>query len=224
MTIYHPLLNRPIRFEENRIQVLVIENGVALRRCLEDLHSQMAGCSGEFILAENYQPIELRRYAALATDPLHPDLDSRRLSGKILQTVEKLAEDQEPKLRQLLAEINDFAAELCMGLDFEATFAEQESAEGLLKLLDFHLDRDSLDLPSLLLEWMRLQRAFFEKRLFILYGLKSLLSEEELTSFYRSVFYEKMELLLIEAWQQTPPREEEITTIIDRDLCVLQDE
>lgn len=71
---------------------------------------------------------------------------------------------------------------------------------------------------------MRLQRAFFGKRLFILYGLKSLLSEEELSSIYRSIFYEKLDLLLIEAWQQTPPGKEEITTIIDRDLCVLQDE
>ena len=80
----------------------------------------------------------------------------------------------------------------------------------------------SLDLPALLLEWMRLHRAFFGKRLFILYGLKSLLSEDELGSFYRSVFYEKLDLLLIEAWQQLPPRQEEVTTIIDRDLCVLQ--
>ncbi len=69
---------------------------------------------------------------------------------------------------------------------------------------------------------MRLHRAFFGKKLFILYGLKSLLSEDELGSFYRSVFYEKLDLLLIEAWQQLPPRQEEVTTIIDRDLCVLQ--
>ncbi len=52
--------------------------------------------------------------------------------------------------------------------------------------------------------------------------MKSLLSEDELGSFYRSVFYEKLDLLLIEAWQQLPPRQEEVTTIIDRDLCVLQ--
>ena len=68
---------------------------------------------------------------------------------------------------------------------------------------------------------MRLQREFFGKQVFIIYGLKLLMTDEELASFYRSVFYEKLSLLLIEPVQTEAPRKEEYVIVIDKDLCVL---
>lgn len=91
----------------------------------------------------------------------------------------------------------------------------------LLKLMDFHLDSDNLELPELLLEWMRLQRLFFGKQLFVMYGLKACLSEDELMSFYCSVSYEKINLLLLEAFQRGDALPGEELTIIDKDLCVI---
>ena len=39
--------------------------------------------------------------------------------------------------------------------------------------------------------------------------------------FYRSVFYEKLSVLLIESWQRETSFPEEQLTIVDKDLCVL---
>ena len=91
----------------------------------------------------------------------------------------------------------------------------------LLRLFGFRLDREGLDVPELLLEWMLLERDFFGKRLFILYGLKSLLSHEEMSVFYRNALYEKLDMLLIEPCQRGKPMEEECVTIIDENLCVI---
>ena len=52
-------------------------------------------------------------------------------------------------------------------------------------------------------------------------GLKAYLSDEELRLFYRSVFYEKLSVLLIESWQRETALPEEQATIVDKDLCVL---
>ncbi len=222
MTFVFPLLDRPLTFRENRIQVLIIEEPAALREFLEELERQIAGDTGRIVLGENYVPLELSRSALLLTDPLHPETESRKLATKILQSASRAAEAHEDRILRIMGEINALAEELSLELDFTAAYTALEDPAALLKLMDFHPDRESMELPELLLEWMRLQRLFFGDRLYILYGLKALLTDSELQSFYRSVCYEKYDLLLIEAYQRESQFPEEEVTIIDKDLCVIQ--
>ena len=70
-----------------------------------------------------------------------------------------------------------------------------------------------------LLEMMRLHRECFRKRLFVFVNLKSFFSENEITLFYQSVFYEKLSVLLLESGQKEPVRPCEEVRIIDKDLC-----
>lgn len=221
MTLYFPLLDQPLVFRENAFQVLIIEDPVALRKFLEELSSQIAGCTGSIVVGEKNAPLEISHAVALVTDPFHPNMESRKLSGRILQLAARAAEDHEGSLHMIMSEINALAAELSMEMDFEAAFRTLEDPVELLKLMDFHLDSDNLELPELLLEWMRLQRLFFGKQLFVMYGLKACLSEDELMSFYRSVSYEKINLLLLEAFQRGDALPGEELTIIDKDLCVI---
>ena len=70
-----------------------------------------------------------------------------------------------------------------------------------------------------LLEMMRLHRECFRKRLFVFVNLKSFFSENEITLFYQSVFYEKLSVFLLESGQKEPVRPCEEVRIIDKDLC-----
>ena len=76
-----------------------------------------------------------------------------------------------------------------------------------------------LSLIHILLEMMRLHRECFRKRLFVFVNLKAFLSENEITLFYQSVFYEKLSVLLLESGQKEPVRSCEEMRIIDKDLC-----
>ena len=49
----HPLLQSPIEFKENRVPVLIVENGQLFRRLIGDLLAQENGEPGEFALSEN---------------------------------------------------------------------------------------------------------------------------------------------------------------------------
>ena len=108
-----------------------------------------------------------------------------------------------------------------MELDFSTTFDPIEDPVALVKLLGFRFDREALPFSEEILEWMLLQREFFGKQLFVFCGLKAYMSDEELRLFYRSVFYEKLSVLLIEPWQHETTLPEEQLTIVDKDLCVL---
>ncbi len=133
-----------------------------------------------------------------------------------------VAEPHGDRLKRLIVEINQLASELCLELDFDAVYTEIERPEELVRMMGFRAAGGDLPFTERLLTWMRLQRRFMGKQLFVFYGLSSFLEEDERRSFYRSVFYEKLRLLLIEPRQDRPPLPEEETTIVDKDLCIIR--
>ncbi len=221
MTLMFPLLDKPIQFEENRIQELIIENPIALRQFVEELKTQIDGQTGEIVLAVNYAPRELSSDAALLIDPFNLEMETKKIVGKLQQAVLLAAEEHEDKSRQLISEINSLAAELCLELDFSASFEPIEEIKSLISVLRFRFDSENLSFPELLLEWMQIQRQFLGRKLIIIYGLKAWMSREEIVEFYHSVFYEKFHVLLLEPSQKYESVEGECLTIIDEDLCVI---
>ena len=59
MMLAHPLLQSPIKFRENSVPVLIVENGQLFRRLIGDLLAQENGEPGEFALSENASLIEI---------------------------------------------------------------------------------------------------------------------------------------------------------------------
>ena len=222
MTLMLPILPEPLVFKENRIQYLIIESPSALRETISDLIELTAGRPGNAILAENYDPIDFAGSAALITDPFRLEFASKKLLGRITAEVCAVAEQHGDDLMRLISEINQLAAELSLELDFDAAFTGLERPEELVRLLGFHADGEDLPFAERLLSWMRLQRRFLGKRLFIFYGLEAFLEANERLAFYRSVCYEKLDLLLIEPYQHRPPLDEEVVTIVDKDLCIIR--
>ncbi len=222
MTLMLPILPEPLVFAENQVQYLIIENPSALRETLMDLSGLSAGQTGDCILSEDFVPIGFGSNAALILDPFHLEFETKKLLGKIAAEAAAVAEPQGDRIMRLIYEINQLAADLCLAFDFDAVFTELERPEDLIRMMGFRPDGKDLPFAERLLTWMRLQRRFLGKRLFILYGLSAFLDTEELSSFYRSVFYEKLELLLIEPFQYRPPLDEEQVTIIDKDLCMIR--
>lgn len=221
MRLAFPFLPEPLHFVENRVNVLFIEEPCTLRRTLRELSEQVEGLAGDIIFSVKDVPQDLSRFAAMLIDPLHPMTESKKLAGLILKAVLAASQEHEAQMYSVLASANELAARLSMELSFPAAFDPLEDPAGLLRLFDFRLDAEGMDVPELLLEWMLMQRCFLGKQLFILYGLKSCLSRDELAAFYRSVWDEKLNLLLIEPFQRGLPMEGECVTIVDESLCVI---
>lgn len=219
MMLTHPLLQSPIKFQENTVPILVVENGQLFRQLIADLFSQENGEPGEFALSENTDLIEIGKTVQITLNPLFPELDGRRILTKIQQMAVTAAEDQPAKTAECLAAVNDFGAVITAAIPFDIAFSEMENAEDLVKALAFHINTEGMPIPEQLLEMMRLHRECFRKRLFVFVNLKAFLSENEITLFYQSVFYEKLSVLLLESGQKEPVRSCEEMRIIDKDLC-----
>lgn len=221
MTIALPLLNEAIRFEENTVNVLVIENIPQLRKLILSFLDQLNGLGGEIVLAENDEILELSKTAVLITDPFSLELDSKRIISKIVQDACIAAEEYAEKLQSIILELNRLAGEMCSSFEYDVSFNELGSFDELVKLMGFHADTENMSFPESLLEYMKLHRKFFGKKLFVFYNLKACLSPEELILFYRSAMYEKLNMLLVEDIQRSSISCFEKTVIVDKDLCII---
>ncbi len=220
MTLFYPLLNEPIRFSEDQIAVLIVEHRGELRKAVCTLQEQMAGADGPFVLGQRGEIRPISKEALLITDPFSVELDGKRLLTKITQEAEMAGTAYGERLQELLLQLNEIAAQISTELEFEASFTELESWGELIHLMGFRVDTENLSFSERLLEYMKLQRKFFGKRLFVFFNLKACLTEKECLLLYKSVQYEKLQILLLEDLQRTPLKEYENTVLIDEDLCV----
>ncbi|MBR0143008.1 MAG: type II-A CRISPR-associated protein Csn2 [Clostridia bacterium] len=221
MTFAYPLLPGAIKTEENRINVLIIENPAELCRLIRGLQDQIKGDVGECVLGDENIPLDFSAAVDLVTDPFRLAVDQRKLATKLLQEALLICDAQGDRMAEIISAVNNLAAEICAAMSFETDFTVIEDTTVLLKVMDLHISFDEAGLAESLLSYMKVQRKYFGKRFFILYGLQSLLTVDELHSFYRSVFYDKLDVMLLEPHQKETRMEEELITIIDGDLCII---
>lgn len=221
MTLAHPEFSRCIEFAENTVNVLVVENQPLLRRVVTGLLSQVTcGDGGEFVLSDEHSIIELGKTAEFITDLFCINMAERRFQTRINQEAVKLCcTELEEETARLLTCANRLGAALAVSLDFNADYTAPSDLSSFLKLLDLHIDSEVMTLPERMLEYMKLCRRFFGKKLFIFLNLKSFLSDKELELFYGTVMYEKFDILLIEGIQRGKTCSCERVYIIDSDRC-----
>ena len=83
MKLAHYEFNNPIEFEENKINVIIIENAVFLRNIIETAENQINGENGEFVLSENGKITEMRKKAVLITDLFHLNTNTKSIISNI---------------------------------------------------------------------------------------------------------------------------------------------
>lgn len=112
-----------------------------------------------------------------------------------------------------------FAAELSSTAPVDVAFTELSSTDALLKLFNFAVDVENYDFVEKITEYISLSDRLFGKRLFILLNLKSALTTEEQSEFFKLMSYKKINVLLIENKVSERCAENEKIRIIDSDLC-----
>lgn len=214
-------LENPIEFSENKINVIVIENQKLFRKTVCEFIEQAENKVGSFVLSEKFEPIDFSKKTAVVSDVFNIDFSSKKILSKINQNIcENFPEDEKfYKVRNLL---NEIGSGILSEADFDLQFSEVEFPEDIIKIFDFRINDSEMELIDKITEYMKIQRIFFGKEIFIFVNLKSCFSEEETENFYQWVFYNKFHVILIESFQRGIPLSCEETVIIDKDLCEIR--
>ena len=219
MKLAHPLLSAPIEIHENEIPVLVIEHPILYRNLISVLMQQLDGEDGPFVLSNRNETLPIAKSLDLVTDTFHFSLQSKKISAWLKQAAAATESAQNEESYRMLAIINEWIGNIICEMDHNVTYAPLEHCVDLLDVFHLRIDTEDMSLPEQMLEYMRLLRQTESKKLFIWVNVHACLTHEELDLLYKSIFYEKLQVLLIESTQPETAHIAESPRIIDSDLC-----
>ncbi|MGD9901058.1 MAG: type II-A CRISPR-associated protein Csn2 [Spirochaetales bacterium] len=210
-----------IIFDNDRINVLVIENSGLFYNYLTMLNKQILGENGEFVLSDNFKEIDLKNNAGIVTDYVNLSVNDRRLITKLYNHLSESA--KEAKFFEQYAALNSQMLSFLFDLENEVNINLENNNEfaiiDFLKLYDVKVEDNSQTLLEKLINYINLVFEFNLYKLLIFVNLKNYLSKEDLLKFYKHIIYKEYKVLLLESSQMDCNIEYEKTLIIDKDMC-----
>lgn len=223
MRLAHPEMKMVLPLMENQATLLAVEHPALFRRLIEDLLRQTQGLKGGFVLTKDWSTLPLEKNLALVTDPFTLNINERRQLTALHKQTAFLANSERLYLKtaQLQSSIDDWLALIEEESPYAVQYETQAQPEALLKQMNFRfLDEDD-DFPLRLERFLKVQAEFANVRVDVFLNLRSFLNLEELSLLYRSAFYLKVRLLLLESVKPENLLDCESWFLIDKDLCEL---
>ncbi len=219
MKLAHFDWSSPIEFREGSLNTLVIENTLYFRYTILQLIDQQEGLQNGYILSDGDEIYDFNKYVEIITDPLRLAFDSRNITTKINQTVQEECVHLGQDSTRLIQEINQFAGDISLRLDFDVKYQNLNDLSGVMKLLGFSIDSENMTPLERILEYMNIQTEFFRRKLFILVNFKQFFTLEEQQGLLKQIQYKKYNVLLLEHCCNLRISPDEQIRIIDADLC-----
>lgn len=223
MKLVYTELERQLVFQENSVQVLIIENKLLFRRMLEDFNKQVEGGEGGFTLSADNKILRIDKEAALVLNPFSLEINSRKALTGLYNELGKLGLSEENYLKtcRLKGAIAQYAYDLLSQVDYVLEFQDDFCLQNLFKALEVQFEEGSGDFLEQIVAYMDVCCKFQKVKLLAFANLKTYLTDDELQALYKEAFYRKLNLLLIESSLRDELEDEEVS-IVDDDLCLIK--
>lgn len=210
-----------LEFRENEIQVITIENKEYFSDFLQNLYNQSLGMEGKMIISEGEKTLPLSKCAEIIWNPFSVDINNKKILGKLYHELKDISsEEQYREICELNSEIVRYLDELSLKVSYPIQFQLEMDVLDLYKMYGVQLEREGQSMFETLLEYLKIMASLCGMHLIIFVNVKNYLSEIQLQELYKTAFYYKINLLLIEA-HQSECLEGENNQLIDKDLCFI---
>lgn len=223
MKLFHPVLPENISFNENVINVLVIEKPEDFYKMVNDLRLQSEGGEGEWIFSQKGEIRSLQKESDIVLEPLSIELNQKKMVVRLheIMNEELLLSELQLEWSDINAKIQCLVSDISKEVNFDVIYKDKVNFMEILKILNFKFEQNSIGLLEKIMEYILLSRELLKYSLFVFLNLKSYLSEKEIKELYKFVLYEKIDLLLIENHEGDDKIEEEHKIILDKDRCII---
>ena len=221
MKLVCPLFKKVIEFEENQVNVLVIEDKNVYTDMINQLLLQIETNYGDFILSENDEIIDFSKHISIITDYFLMDFNSRKLTIKLYQLLENnvIGAELYKDTLDLKRNISNYMSKTIHSFDYPILYDDDISMIHLFKALNIKFNIQNENFLEKIESYISLCHKFFNTKLFILVGLKSFLSDEDISLLYNQLFYKKINIILLESVEPKNKHKNEKYRILDKDLC-----
>ena len=222
MMIAYPAADICCELNENKVLTLTIENQHIFYSIITDIRSQLDGNNGEFVLSEDFQPLDMRKNTELISQLVPFTVNQKELISKLHNLLKKKAVDEimYQSTHELLSYISEYLYKLTEEQEMELTLTAPEDITGIFKIFDVRFDDDDMTLPEKILEYVLTSSELKGKKLFIIINLRSYLTDIQAEQLFQSMLLKKIQLICIESSEHERLKNEEVI-IIDKDMCVI---
>lgn len=221
MKLTHPFLEKPIVFEENKVNVLVIENQRTFTELISELFEQMSGTEGRFILSHDLKRLDLKKEVEIIIDLFTLDFNQKKIIAKLYTQLKEMAIGCDYYLdsTHLLGEIIQYLEKIFQTTQYPLVYLQEMDITAIFKVAEVKLETSYINLIEKVLDYLAIVEEFCCISFFIFVNLKCYLSDEEVEQVYNYVSYKKLHILLLENTMREKRFEMEKIHIIDADLC-----
>lgn len=223
MKLVYTELEQQLVFQENKVNVLVIERKELFRRMIQELDKQISGEEGGFVLSDNNKTMKIDKEICLILNPFALDINSRKALTGLYNELGKLGLNEENYLKtcSLKGQIAEYIYDLLNQVDYALKFQDDFNLQSMFKALEVEFEAGEENFLEGLVYFMDVCSKFQKIKILAFVNLKTYLTNDDLQKFYKEAFYRKMLLLLLENSIEQELAEE-VVCIVDDDLCVVK--
>lgn len=223
MKLVYTELEQQLVFQENKVNVLVIEQKELFRRMIQELDKQISGEEGGFVLSDNNKTMKIDKEICLILNPFALDINSRKALTGLYNELGKLGLNEENYLKtcSLKGQIAEYIYDLRNQVDYALKFQDDFNLQSMFKALEVEFEAGEGNFLEGLVYFLDVCSKFQKVKILTFVNLKTYLMSEELHEFYKEAFYRKIQLLLLEN-NIVDELAEEAVSIVDADLCLIK--
>ena len=222
MKLSHPIFSEAFPLQDEKTNVIIIENGALFYSLMKELSLQCEGKEGSFTLSDSIKALSVEKNIDFVGDMFGFSVNERKLATKLLTCLSDKALDDAhfAKTHELMSLIEQYILELISDFDVSVHLENSIDIAMLLKAAPVTVSDICATLPEKICNYAKIENEFFGKKVFAFVNLKQFLSEEDIEDIYKFFRYEKLCLLLFEGYQKYNS-DNEHNLIIDKDMCII---
>lgn len=222
MMIAYPPAGIVSELDESHVLSVVVENQTLFRSIICDIHEQINGSSGAFVLSENFTPLDIRKNVDLITSFIPFEINQKEIINKLYIVLKNKAVDGEnfQRTQELYSYISKYLFALSAASDDDLIFDYPDDINGILKAFNVRLNDREMTLPEKIMEYMLISEKLKRTKLFVTVNMRSFISDKKIEQLFKSIVLHKINLICIEN-KEYPRLDTEKVIIIDEDMCVI---
>lgn len=190
MKLVYTELEQQLIFQENRVNVLVIEHKELFRRMIQELAKQIDGVEGRFVLSDNDKILKIDKDVCLVVNPFALEINSRKALTGLYNELGKLGINEENYLNtcRVKGQIAEYIYGLLNQVDYALKFQDDFNLHSLFKALEVEFEAGEENFLECLVYFMDVCSKFQKVKILAFVNLKTYLTNDELKKFIKKRF------------------------------------
>ena len=224
MKIVHKDFEYNIKINEDRINLIVIENKKAFLKYTEEIYNQcnISDEMGDFVLSDDKgKELKISKCIDIIIDFYSIDINNKKILTKLYNQLSSIANENEMYIEtgKINSRIIRYIDLIINESDYPLEYNIDFNISDLFKITGIKFDISYENTLEKICDYMDVSSRFLGKKIFVFVNIRTFFEKEEIIELYNFAKYNKIFIIMIENEISYKIDEYENVFILDKDLC-----